>query len=639
MSLRAISFPPILETSTIDVLRTFIIPSLRESNSFDRGVGYFTSQWLKMAATGLTAFAARSGRVRLIASPKLEPDDWAALAQGASATADPKLYASLKRTIDELADDLESEPVRALAWMVADGLLDIRLAIPTNALDGDFHDKFGIFKDSAGDRVAFHGSMNDSAQAFRNYEGLDVFTSWSEGLDGVRVAAHESRFERLWTNADINVRVYDLPDAIRKNLVEFTAQTERPYSTPDSSDSAGEELWRHQDDAVAAFLKARAGILEMATGTGKTRTAIRILTELHERRQIDFAIVCAGGPDLLNQWRTQLGRDLSLPLYRTYGGYHDEMGFLTQTRDAVWIASRDALVELLARMPPARRARTLLICDEVHGFGAPSIVAALTGVVQSFGYRLGLSATPDREYDLAGNAFIESEIGPVIYRFGLEEAIRRGILCEFDYVALPYIFLEEDRKKVRDAIGAYHARIKAGEAASQEWLWQTISRIAKEAPNKIPVFRAYLREHPKVLRRALIFVETIAFGEMVQPIVMEHTRDFHTYFGSDDEGHLRRFAQGDLSVLLTAHRISEGIDIRAVDTIVLFSASRARLETIQRLGRCLRTDPTNPSKRALVIDFVRADVDSADETERLHADHERQTWLSQLAAVRRDSTT
>lgn len=635
MPLRSLSLPPIIETSTEDALRVFTIPCLRESIRADRGVGFFTSRWLQMAATGLTTLAARDGRVRMLASPKLEADDWAALAQGATAATDPRIYAALERTLEELALDLQAEPVRALAWMVADGLLEIRLAIPVNALDGDFHDKFGVFVDETGDHVAFHGSMNDSAQAYRNYEGLDVFTSWGSDSDAQRASWHQARFERLWTNSDLNVRIFALPEAIRRNLVEFTTRSERPYATPSGELGEAQNRWRHQDEAVNAFLQARHGVLEMATGTGKTRTAIRILDELHSRGLIDLAIVCAGGPDLLNQWRAQLATSVALPLYCTYGGRHDEMAFLTQTRDAVWIASRDALIESLARMPTARRARTLIICDEVHGFGAPAIRTALAGVVASFGFRLGLSATPEREYDDVGNTFIEAEVGPVIFRFGLVEAIRRGILCEFDYVPLPYIFLDEDRKKVRDAVASFYARRKAGERVPDEWLWMTVAQVAKEAPNKVPVFRAYLRDHPDVLRRTLIFVATIAFGEMVQPVIMEYTRDFHTYYAEDDDKHLREFARGSLAVLLTAHRISEGIDVRSVDTIVLFSAARARLETIQRLGRCLRIDPANPAKRALVVDFVRADIEETDNAF-LHADEERAQWLMELSSTTRD---
>jgi superfamily II DNA or RNA helicase len=199
--------------------------------------------------------------------------------------------------------------------------------------------------------------------------------------------------------------------------------------------------------------------------------------------------------------------------------------------------------------------------------------------------------------------------------------------------------MDEDRRKVQAAVASYHAKRKAAENVSPEWLWLTLARIAKEAPNKIPVFRAYLHDNPSILSRTLVFVETVEFGRMVQPVIMEHTRDFHTYYGTDDQAHLQRFARGELKVLLTAHRISEGIDIQAVDTVILFSAARARLETIQRLGRCLRTDPANPAKRALVVDFVRADIERDEDADYLHADEERARWLSMLAATRRDHTT
>src|SRR5690606_4463838 len=98
----------------------------------------------------------------------------------------------------------------------------------------------------------------------------------------------------------------------------------------------------------------------------------------------------------------------------------------------------------------------------------------------------------------------------------------------------------------------------------------------------------------------------------------------HTYYGDDDRSNLTRFARGELDCLLTCHRISEGIDIQSVNNIVLFASARARLETVQRLGRCLRIDPNNPGKRATVIDFIRTDEPEPDDpTGEVGADRER----------------
>jgi superfamily II DNA or RNA helicase len=613
------------------------VPALTASIAYDRGVGYFTSAWLRLTACGLVGLAANGGVARVLASPKLAPEDWAALREGADAREHPAVYASLQRTLEELARDLADDTLSALAWMVADELLEFRIAVPTGELDGDFHDKFGIFRDSAGDAVAFHGSPNDSERAFRNYESLDVFYSWLDERDAARVSMHQSRFQRMWENRDANLRVFTLPAAVRRNLVEFTTRSDRPYSAPSVPRQDEEERWRHQRQALAAFLKHRHGILEMATGTGKTRTALLALNELHARGLVETAIVAAYGTDLLDQWHGELAKHSPLLTYRAYEAHRELLPYLNGPPGSLLLTSRQMLPEVLTRFPQQLHERALLIADEVHGLGSSGLVASLEGLVQPFGFTLGLSATPEREYDLAGNAFLEREIGPIIFRFGLKEAIERGILCEFDYVPLGYIFSDDDRAAVRSAIARYHARARAGEPAPIEAMYQEIARVRKLSVEKLPIFRDYLRSHPDLMRRCLIFVETAEYGLRVQEILMEISGNYHTYYGEDDRANLRRFARGELDCLITCHRISEGIDIRSVNNVVLFSSARARLETIQRLGRCLRIDPDNPQKRARVVDFVRVD-DDHDPLSDLSADAEREQWLSELAATRRLST-
>lgn len=635
MPLRELPIRPVLETSTRDLVQEFFVPALHESVNYDRGVGYFTSSWLTLAADGLVGLASNRGRARIVASPILSAEDWAALREGEDARVEPALYAALKRTLDELAADLVGDTLAALAWMIADEFLEFRIAVPTAGLDGDFHDKFGIFRDAAGDAVAFHGSSNDSAQAFRNYESIDVFYAWADERDAERVVRHQARFERLWTNGDANVRVFALPEAIRRNLVEFTSSMPRPYPAPGSrvNGPSMEDRWRHQREAVAAFLEHRHGVLEMATGTGKTRTALTIIEELRERGLIRSVIVTAHGTDLLDQWYRQL-RGGVFPVYRAYENHREALSYANHPDEALLLASREKLPEVLPRLSPRTAPETLLVCDEVHGMGAPASVSALSDRLSPFGFRLGLSATPEREYDAAGNAFITREIGPVIYEFGLREAIERGILCGFDYVPIEYSFTEDDRAAVQRAIARYHARAKAGNPVPIESLYQEIGRVRKLSPGKLPPFRTFLRAHPELVHRCLIFVETMEYGLEVQQILMEARGRFHTYYGNDERENLVRFAKGDLDCLVTCHRISEGIDVRSVNNVVLFSSSRARLETIQRLGRCLRIDPANPEKRATVVDFIRVDDKSDDPDSEPGVDRERRNWLADLSTAR-----
>lgn len=632
MPLRELPATPSFNTSTDRILASFVVPALSRSIRYDRGVGFFTSEWVRLAATGLAALASAEGRARIVVSPKLSPEDWAAMVQGHEARSDTRLAMALRQVLDQLEAESRTDVLATLAWMVADGLLDIRLAVPARDLDGDFHDKFGVFVDSRGDAVAFRGSPNDSERAFRNYESISAYYSWVDGREAARVDDERMRFDRIWENRDANLRVYDVPEAFRRGLVQLTERLARPYrSTRDGSN----RRWRHQGEALAAFLAVGRGVLEMATGTGKTRTALSILDELRRRAAVTDAIICAYGTDLLDQWHRELLTRTDMAIYREYAQHREGLGYLNGEAGSVLLISRQNLVDMLPRLPASRQASSLLVCDEVHGLGSPALASALSGRLDGFAHRLGLSATPERAYDAAGNDFIEANIGPVVYRFTLEQAIRRGILCRFGYVALPYEFSDDDRAAVRQAIRKHHARASGPDPQPREQLFQELAQIRKLSREKLAPFRGYVAGHADVLRRSLIFVETAEYGLLVQQVLMELGLDYHTYYGDDDRANLRRFAEGELECLVTCKRISEGIDISSVGAIVLFATARARLETVQRLGRCLRTDPADPGKQAVVVDFIRTDDLDEDDPEAT-ADRDRRDWFLELAQVRRE---
>ena len=119
MSLKELNLPPVMDSSTADMAVEFYVPALSVSVSYDRGVGFFSSGWLRMVAQGMSAFAANGGRARMITSPILEPADWEALQLGDAARTDPLLWAALKRNIETLAAQMEQDTLSALAWMVA----------------------------------------------------------------------------------------------------------------------------------------------------------------------------------------------------------------------------------------------------------------------------------------------------------------------------------------------------------------------------------------------------------------------------------------------------------------------------------------------------------------------------------------
>ncbi len=634
--LRAVVFPESLDTSRDNVVEALYVPGLSNSVRYDRGVGYFTSGWLTQVAEGLVPFASNGGKMRLITSPYLSSSDWSAVKQGHDARENPELHEALIAAIDDLAAAANQTPLDVLSWMVADKLLDIKIAIPTSRLTGDFHPKLGVFADSQGDFVAFHGSQNETERGFQNFETLHVHLGWTKDRDAAHAARISDVFERLWGEHDPNVRCYKLPGAIRKRLIRFTENSRRPYTPPAVREATADELkWRHQDDACAEFLKHKAGVLAMATGTGKTRTALKIEAELRERELSSTTIVAAYGTDLLDQWHSELlKRGASRHIYREYDVHYESQEFRLGRIPSVLLINRRKLAELIPRLPASKIDSTLLICDEVHGFGERGLVQKLSGQLQKFPYRLGLSATPSREYDQDGNEFIDKEIGPVIFRFEIRKAIERGILCEFDYHPIEFAFSDDDKSAQRAAWRRHAAREKAGDS-DRTRLYMDLARVKKLSKEKIPPFSDYVRRYPSILERCIIFVQEAEYGALLQDLLMEQRVQFHTYYGDDDRINLKRFTHGALDCLITCKRISEGIDIQSVRNIVLFATAKAPIETVQRVGRCLRIDPMNPEKRATVVDFIRVgEEDTVDPVGPISTDARRRDWFERLAAVR-----
>ena len=242
------------------------------------------------------------------------------------------------------------------------------------------------------------------------------------------------------------------------------------------------------------------------------------------------------------------------------------------------------------------------------------------------------SATPDRAYDAEGTAFIEREIGPVVFRFGIEDAIRARILCPFRYVALPYQLTEEDKQDLQQVRRREAAAKHNGQPWTKEQLWIELSRVYKKAREKLPAFARFLSaQTPDFLKWSILFVEDREYADALYPIIHQRTHKYSCYYAEDQADVLRRFIAGDLDCLITCHKISQGIDIRALEKVILFASASARLETIQRLGRCLRTNKEQPDKMATVIDFVLANENGEPDPEGV--DYERYVWFQNLASI------
>lgn len=621
-----------IDTSVDDFISELYTPCFKWAERLDRGVGYFTSGWLEYNISGLSDFASRGGKIRLITSPILSNIDSDAIIASENPSEDfEKFENALNNSVTALEKEMKADILNAFSWMLYDGIIELKFAIPCEKLsDGDFHDKFGIFY-RGNEALSFSGSINDSKHGFANYESLKVFKTWAG--TGEYVESDIMRFERLWHGQDKNLKIYNIPTAIKDRI--FTLRnSDRPYTHK----SAPSNKWEHQDKAVECFLEKEHGILAMATGTGKTITAIKIMTKLFEENRIKRVVITMYGNDLLDQWTKQMRERFSdKQIYCHYNSQKMMNKFIMHPDNSMLLISRDAnnlvkLLDMFDKAPGNYKNDTLFLFDEVHGAGSGSLVENLAGRISPYRYRLGLSATPEREYDDNGNDFLLTEIGEVIFEFSLQDAIKKGILCEFNYIPLPYELTDAEKQKKKKIIAAFNAKKENGEDVDESELYTQLSLVNKTAVNKIEEFEDFISKQPELLEKSIIFVQTMEYGLLLQPVLMKYTNKYHTYYADDEKINLENFADGKIECLLTCKKISEGIDISSVTNIFLFASDRSRLVTTQRIGRALRLDKNNPDKKANVIDFVIEDNESDN-----NSDQERADWLSELAETRRDN--
>lgn len=565
-------------------------------------------------------FATNGGRGRWVTSPILAEADWEALQSGDAARRDPVLRKTLEHNITDLSETLEKNTISALAWMVADGILDFRLALPRNKLEqGNFHDKFGVLTDAEGEQVSFNGSYNDSIQGSRNYESIKIFCSWEPAFAPL-VHDDTQRFERLWNNMDANVRIFGMPEAAREQILHLRA-SDRPYPKPrwlrqdhflepGATYGAvrpaipGNVLLRdYQVEAVEAwFAEDCRGLMEMATGTGKTITSLAASVRLYESEGRLAIIVACPYRHLVDQWYEEARAFGYAPLraYESRNTWLDELNervvaYNHADTDRLCVItthatfSTDHFQETVERL----EGPTLLIADEAHHLGAETSRRRLP---EKVGYRLALSATPDRWYDDKGTAALRAYFGQTVYRLSLADAIGVSLTPYYYYPVLVELTGEElEQYKVLSAkIGRLMAQVGDEESEQLTQLLVKRARLLNVAENKLGVISDHV-DHRSDLTHALFYCAPGQIDEVVQTLGLEKRLRVRRFTAKEDiptrRNLLKEFADGELQALVAMHCLDEGVDVPSTQTAYILASSSNPRQFIQRRGRVLRKFP------------------------------------------------
>ncbi|MHB8090528.1 MAG: DNA phosphorothioation system restriction enzyme [Syntrophales bacterium] len=584
--------------------------------------------------------------MRLVVSPHLEPADVEALQKAAS---DPAcaLRAIAARSLADIEDSLIKDRLNALAWLAAAGLLEIKLAMRLDARGGFargiFHEKIGIFTDSDDNHVAFAGSSNETAGGLvENFESIKVFTSWHD-QEG-RVLEEIENFEALWSNSTPGLQIIDFSTAGKELLERFRDfdrppaglslnQIKEPQPQTKFHLPKGIELRPYQVDAILTWSKAGGkGIFAMATGSGKTLTALALASKVAERNSPLVVIVVCPFINLCRQWLREMAAFGLQPIGCFEGkdrwqaeleeGYQRLSVGMSQVHAIVATNATFQSQSFQARILPriaSGTAHHLLIADEVHNLGAERGRQTLP---DGIAMRLGLSATPERHYDPVGTSAVLDYFGSIIYEYPLSQAIAEGRLCRYRYYPVPVKLTDAETDAYEEITVKLTKFFSHGEDDSemQQMAMRLLIkrvRILAGAENKLAALDQAVASLPEPPHKAIFYCGD---GRTTDAIIDEEVRQIQavsrllgekhglrvrnfTYRESTEEREeiLRDLTNGFLDGVVAIRCLDEGIDLPDLCMGFLLASSTNPRQFVQRRGRLLRNAPGK--NRATIYDF------------------------------------
>lgn len=392
----------------------------------------------------------------------------------------------------------------------------------------------------------------------------------------------------------------------------------------------------YQKLAVSNWIDADGtGILQMATGTGKTVTALQVVAQVSKATNGKLALVIAVPyQHLVDQWASDV-RDFGGNPVLAYESRRDWQERLEGELAEFDIGVRDGLIVITTHttfasanfqrtLSRVSRNRFILIADEVHHLGAPHLREALPPDIPM---RLGLSATPERFYDNEGTSELFEYFGGVVYEYGLAEAIRNGALCEYYYI--PHVVeLTEDETEEYLALSKRIARLfrksrgGSGDADLQEneslkFALFKRARLIGTAERKLECLIELLRQEDEV-KHTLVYCGDGEVEGDIASRTRRHVDATRSALRADlglqvkrftaDESRaerqelLERFESGGLDALVAIRCLDEGVDVPATRTAYMLASSSNPRQFVQRRGRILRTHPGK--HHAVIHDFI-----------------------------------
>lgn len=629
-----------------DVINDFYVPILSNAVMYKRAVGFFNSAALYEMAIGLRHLVEKQGKMELIVSPRLTEEDIQSINLGYK-TREEVIERALLRDFDEPKSKTEFRKLNLLANLIAEGVLDIKVAFKINANSaGIFHEKIGIVIDSEGNKVAFTGSMNETYSGLlQNYESIDVFCSWRDE-DYDRVNIKENAFDNLWDNLDTAMEVIPFPKVAVERLNSYKVEKTEPlcveiqneddsqdvfFKIPDNVD-----LYDYQREAIESWKNNNyCGIFDMATGAGKTFTALGALSALSKNLNNHIAVVIvAPYQHLVEQWVEDIMQFNVKPIVAySYPGQK----WRKQFSDAVTAYNVGAIDNFCVIATNATfslndfqsilqkfKKNFAFVVDEAHNFGAVKLSSLLPKKAR---YRLALSATIERFRDEEGTNKLRKYFGKTCISFSLKEAIQKGFLTSYYYHPV-VVYLNADEYEQYQEITK--TIIRNGGASQEnidknpyiEMLLIKRARIISGCKEKVPKLVEVMKPY-RTDNYILVYCgatkydndssdlkdddEVRQIEEVNKRLYYELGMKVHKFTSEENKEERdeikRMFASGtELQVITAIKCLDEGVNIPSIKKAFILASSTNPKEYIQRRGRVLRR--AKGKEYAEIFDFI-----------------------------------
>lgn len=638
------------------LLEEVLIPCFRTSTHVDIMMGFFSSHVLADLAPGLATFIrSHDGVIRLIISPHLSEPDISAIQDG---------VASLQDKVEDILQDLlitsdyiQEHTLKCLTWLLRNDRIDLKIAIMKSAI---FHPKVWLFKGQRDSTIAVHGSSNMTHSGIKgNIEQVSVSKSWEEGDHYYITDRFKGQFSELWEDGGDDCVIIDIPDAIRGQLLRTYSSDIPPRESDlhdlyakaalitNSNKIARENLpiessnrneftipsglrykdgpFAHQGKAVKAWCDAGyRGVLEMATGSGKTITAMIAAHRLYEKCKPILIVVSAPYVPLIQQWCEEIAQFGIRPVNISEAGgprkRAEEMGRLRrQLRNkldvGIVVASHTTLADDGFKDELRRfGCEKLLIADEAHNLGSEGFIL---DPPTFFDHRLGLSATPVRQFDKTGTEALFEFLGPVVFTYSLEEAIGK-CLVEYEYFVHPVELTTDEMDRwfeLTQRVQANHWRTDKDGNPDEFLKKLLIARraILEVAKRKIDLLEELLAGYsPDDLRHTLIYTSDKNPEQMedVNQLLMNLDILFHPLTYEETRNRrktkeiIREFQGGSMNIITAKRVLDEGVNIPQIKRAFIMASTTVERQWIQRRGRLLRKCEEIGKTYSEIHDFV-----------------------------------